>query len=283
MFYSCRALKTIYVSESWNTNKVTSSSGMFTNCTSLIGGNGTTYNSSYTDKTYARIDAADAPGYLTGKTYKLKTGLAFNALIPETTTAIVFTDETKPSSASSIAVGVDDTVVGWLDGTTFKVSTQKQGRKVIFNEDSSYMFCGDSSYGNKTTTTQSITSIDFTNVDTSKVTNMVRMFAYAAYNATSWSIEGLSNWDTSNVTNMSNMFQNAGYKITLFNLDLSNWNTSNVTSMYCMFNRTGYNSTTFNIDLSNWNVSNGKYFNIHRDFILTDKQWKAMHSVLDTD
>ena len=30
-------------------------------------------------------------------------------------------------------------------------------------------------------------------------------------------------------------------------------------------------------------ASNGKYFNIHRDFILTDKQWKAMHSVLDTD
>lgn len=162
---------------------------MFSGCDSLVGGNGTAYSSSYTSKTYARIDKSGAPGYLTGKTYKLKTGLEFNALIPETTTAVVFTDETKPSNASSIAVGVDDTVVGWLDGTTFKVSTQKQGRKVIFNEDSSYMFCGDSSYGNKTTTTKNLTSMDFTNVDTSKVTNMSRMFYSAGYSATTFSID----------------------------------------------------------------------------------------------
>ena len=106
MFYSCRALRTIYVSDSWNTAKVTSSSGMFTNCTSLVGGNGTKYSRSYTDKTYARIDTASAPGYLSEKPYKLKTGLAFNALIPETTTAIVFTDEVKPSSATAIDLGV---------------------------------------------------------------------------------------------------------------------------------------------------------------------------------
>ena len=40
---------------------------MFTNCTSLVGGNGTTYNSNMDGITYARIDTADNPGYFTYK------------------------------------------------------------------------------------------------------------------------------------------------------------------------------------------------------------------------
>ena len=44
-----------------------SSTDMFANCTNLKGGNGTTYNSSKTDKTYARIDGGtSSPGYFTG-------------------------------------------------------------------------------------------------------------------------------------------------------------------------------------------------------------------------
>ena len=38
---------------------------MFHNCTQLVGGNGTAYNTNYQDKTYARIDKAGAPGYFT--------------------------------------------------------------------------------------------------------------------------------------------------------------------------------------------------------------------------
>ena len=40
---------------------------MFEDCKKIVGGNGTTYNSSYTDKTYARIDTASTPGYFTAK------------------------------------------------------------------------------------------------------------------------------------------------------------------------------------------------------------------------
>lgn len=56
MFTSCSSLTTIYVSDDWDVSGVESSTGMFTDCTNLVGGNGTTYNSSYTNKTYARID-----------------------------------------------------------------------------------------------------------------------------------------------------------------------------------------------------------------------------------
>lgn len=40
---------------------------MFGRCSKLIGGNGTTYNSSHKNKEYARIDTEETPGYFTSK------------------------------------------------------------------------------------------------------------------------------------------------------------------------------------------------------------------------
>ena len=66
MFYDFTNLKTIYVSNKFNTDKVTDSTNMFSGCTNLVGGKGTKYNSSYVDKTYARIDGGTSnPGYFT--------------------------------------------------------------------------------------------------------------------------------------------------------------------------------------------------------------------------
>ena len=67
MFYDSANLKTIYVSNKFNTDKVTSSTNMFTGSTKLIGGAGTKYDSTKTDKTYARIDTCNTPGYFTDK------------------------------------------------------------------------------------------------------------------------------------------------------------------------------------------------------------------------
>ena len=72
MFCNCSSLRSIYVSEynettgkGWTTKNVTDSDNMFTGATKLVGGNGTVYNSSYIDATYARIDKEAEPGYLT--------------------------------------------------------------------------------------------------------------------------------------------------------------------------------------------------------------------------
>ena len=67
MFYGCSALTAIYVSNTWDVSGVMGSTDMFLDCTNLVGGQGTTYNSSYTDKTRAVIDASGTPGYLTYK------------------------------------------------------------------------------------------------------------------------------------------------------------------------------------------------------------------------
>ena len=67
MFADCTLLKTIYVGNKFIIGDLESSDSMFEGSTSLVGGNGTVYDSSYVDKTYARIDTASTPGYFTSK------------------------------------------------------------------------------------------------------------------------------------------------------------------------------------------------------------------------
>ena len=65
MFASCMSITSIICPADWsNALTATASANMFNGCTKLVGGNGTTYNSSYIDKTYARPDrGTTAPGY----------------------------------------------------------------------------------------------------------------------------------------------------------------------------------------------------------------------------
>ena len=66
MFYDCSNLKTIKCGELWNMKSTANSSDMFIGCTSLVGGQGTKYDSNHTDGEYARIDGGPyKPGYFT--------------------------------------------------------------------------------------------------------------------------------------------------------------------------------------------------------------------------
>ena len=69
MFQGSSNLKTIYVGDGWSTASLDEGWGneMFVGCTSLVGGAGTTYDSSHTDASYAHVDEGSSnPGYLTG-------------------------------------------------------------------------------------------------------------------------------------------------------------------------------------------------------------------------
>ncbi|MBR4546327.1 MAG: S8 family serine peptidase [Oscillibacter sp.] len=68
MFAGCAALKTVYASGSFSTEKMSESAGMFQGCTAILGGQNTPYDSAHTDKAYARIDGgASKPGYFKDK------------------------------------------------------------------------------------------------------------------------------------------------------------------------------------------------------------------------
>ncbi len=69
MFQGCSNLVTIFVGPEWNTDAVTSDELMFYLCYDIRGINGTTYDSSKMDKTYARIDeGGEKSGYMSGGT-----------------------------------------------------------------------------------------------------------------------------------------------------------------------------------------------------------------------
>lgn len=67
MFSNCNLLKTIYASPTFVTDNVTAFAEMFLNATSLVGGNGTQYDNSFIDKSYAKIDGSEESivGYFT--------------------------------------------------------------------------------------------------------------------------------------------------------------------------------------------------------------------------
>ena len=90
-----------------------------------------------------------------------------------------------------------------------------------------------------------LTSLDLSSFDTSNVTDMSAMF-FACISLTSLD---LSSFDTSNVTDMSAMFFAC---ISLTSLTLSNFNTSNVTNMRSMFRSC---SGLISLDLSGWDTS----------------------------
>ena len=77
MFQECSKLVTIYVGSGWNTDAVTSSSEMFYLCNNIKGSDGTTYDSSKMDKTYARIgDGGKNKGYMSDATMTINLNLA---------------------------------------------------------------------------------------------------------------------------------------------------------------------------------------------------------------
>ena len=103
MFGNCSSLRSIYVSEynettgnGWTTKNVTNSYNMFTEATRLVGGNGTKFNSSYIDATYARIDKKGEPGYLTdiGQASKTESYVGYYADVDGdgTVDGIIFAD-----------------------------------------------------------------------------------------------------------------------------------------------------------------------------------------------
>ena len=222
MFCDNYDLQTIYVGNGWNTAAVTSSANMFTSCTSLVGGKGTTYNASNPkDKTYAHIDGGTSnPGYFTKDPNAPE---AYACYTPSTTTLTFYYDNQHASRpGTTYFLNTADNYPGWYtDGNNASVT------KVVFNSSfadarptTTYFWFYD--MGNL----QSIMGMSYLN--TSEVTNMYGMFSGCNQ------LTGIdvSHFNTSEVTNMREMFQACG---SLTSLDLSSFNTSKVTNMIKMF------------------------------------------------
>ena len=218
MFKDANNLRTVYVGNGWSTKAAWDSPDMFENCTSLVGGQGTTFNESNpTDKTYAHIDGGTSnPGYFTEE-------LPQAYAVYESNTLTFYYDYLRDYHSGTIYdLNTGDNMPGWgEDGTCASVT------KVVFN----------SSFADARPTTtydwfynmtnfQSITGMEYLN--TSEVTNMAWMFT----NCAKLTSLDLRPFNTSKVTSMNSMF---GACWGLTSLDLSSFNTSKVTDMFDMF------------------------------------------------
>ena len=221
MFRGCSALQTIYVGQGWSMSDMALnfSRNVFKDCTSLVGGQGTTYDADHVDADYAHVDGGTGnPGYLSDVVPE-----AYAVYTWENTTLSFYYDgyrNNRPGTIYDLNTG--DTDTGWdTDNTKYYVT------QVVFDP---------SFAGARPTTTydwfnemmnlESITGLEYLN--TSEVTNMAFMFC----NCEKLASVDVSHFNTSQVTSLRGMFH---FNKVLTSLDMSSFNTSQVTDMTDMF------------------------------------------------
>ncbi len=220
MFFNCYGLRTIYAGNDWSTETVANAILMFHGCTSLVGGQGTTYSESNPrDDTYAHIDGGPSnPGYFT------EWKEAYVVYTEENTTLTFYCDDQRDSRPGRI-YDLNEGIIppGWVNDNTYQQVTQAVFDP-SFADARPTTTCG---WFDGMNSLQSISGMNYLN--TSEVTTMIRMFA----NCSELTSLDVSNFNTDKVEYMAGMF-NSCTKIT--SLDLCSFNTSNVTNMLEMFN-----------------------------------------------
>ena len=243
MFKGCTELVTILSNSDWSSLSITQSTDMFTGCTKLVGGNGTVYDATKTDITYARPDGVNSKkGYLTEQIE------VYVELVEATHTLTYYYDKNRASHSGVISVyNPDDHNPGKI---YYWIRDADQATKAIIDESMKkadmttmeYLF-RDLEY---------ITEIKgLQNLNTANVTNMYGMFSMC-YSLTKLD---LSSFNTANVTNMGYMFDGCS---ALTELDLSSFNTANVTNMVAMFE--GCSALT-ELDLRSFNTAKVEVMN----------------------
>jgi surface protein len=225
MLYGCTNLRTIYVDDGWSTAAVTSSTDMFLNCSSLVGGQGTTYDANHVDKTYAHIDGGPSnPGYFTAEGQQPWTAPEpYACYTPENTTLTFYYDglrSTRPGTTYDMNTGINfpDWQIDHTNGSVTHVVFDPSFANARPRTTSAWFY--------EMSKLKSITDLHYLNTDS--VTYMGAMFSrcFALENV------DLSNFNTDNVTSMTQMFF---YCASLSSLDLGSFNTAKVANMNRMF------------------------------------------------
>ncbi|MBR5638704.1 MAG: BspA family leucine-rich repeat surface protein [Muribaculaceae bacterium] len=245
MFNGCAGLTTIYASTSWNAGDIEYSSAMFTACSKLVGGMGTTFDSNYIDKTYARIDRGTAdPGYFTGvftltlpknvtaaATPVFTLGDTTSYYTAGTTVTLTYTGDVPAEychffvngeeiNGNTFQMPLDDVIVT-VGGPRYVFDSETGELKLLWGEFNSANKWGDDVPPHAVKSVTATSEVSFTG----DCWQMFYDFCYCE------SMD-LSKVNTSNATNTGFMFQECA---NLTSLDLSGWNTSRVTETRGMF------------------------------------------------
>ncbi len=307
MFNKCLALTSLDVS-GFNTSNVAYIGLMFSNCSALTSLDLSSFNMTKVTNpenmlnfgTSNKIQTLKTPynnssaiPITTGSTlYNEDTGAVVTTVPANTTKSLTYVNENPEKelptdwktqlNSSTYMTSTRSTVTGIRFESTVptgfvQIGTLSTGLKVYANgnniafinkktiyapADSSYLFANNAS----------LTSISFTNFNTSKATTMARMFSGASglttIDVTSFNTSKVTSMtymfnactklqtikiagiDTSNVTTMASMFAHC---TALSSLNLAGFNTAKVTNMSIMF---GYLTNLSKLDLSMFNTAN---------------------------
>ena len=140
-----------------------------------------------------------------------------------------------------VSAAQDGSIIAWYtdnDSDSYYEVTIASENRIKANEDSEALFA----YIGYNVPDET-TIVGISNLDTTSVTSMRKMFFYCGYQSMR-ELDLGNNFYTNNVTTMSRMFMYCGYTaMTTLNLG-SNFDTSNVTNMGNMFERCGYTAMT---------------------------------------
>ncbi len=272
-FAGCSKLKTIYVNKYWDASGTpaegVNSVNMFYGCTSLVGGNGTTYNSNYIDNTYAYADqGASRPGYLTlvNENYLLNGTLyiknfkavdfdAFSGIkkivalegseITSNGTTGLFNANSNPTLRAVTEIDLSKAAIS---NNIINLNSMFSGcsnlKKVTFPAD--YTASNVTQMANMFRGCSALTTVNLNGFNTTSLQYTSNMFLGCS------SLENidLSGLKTSSVINMQSMFSNC---TSLRSLDLAGFDTSYVGNMSYMFYDC-INTTTITVS-DKWNVA----------------------------
>ena len=240
MFNNCSSLKTIRASKLFSTAGLDEpQEGMFSGCSSLVGGEGTAYDSSFVDSSRARIDGgANAPGYFTAES---TFGATLTPGWTQSDTCEWMIDNEGLLTVRPLGNGESGFLEDWGDcGNVPWYNYRSMIKSAVVKPGVSARTCVGMFSG-----CSSLTTLDLSGFDTSQVTSTGSMFSYC----TSLTSLDLSSFDTSKVTSMGNMFL---FCSSLSFLNLSSFDTSAVTGMLGMF----YGCTSLtSLDLSSFDTS----------------------------
>jgi len=241
IFYDCSQVTTIYVGSGWINNPDIHANDMFHGCSSLVGGNGTAFDSRYTSYAYAHIDGGtDNPGYFTDKNASYNE--AYGVLVIDennTASLTMYFDANRDAHREGQVIGLDEMMQNqaWM-------MYRENVTTVVF--DSSFANCRPTSTAFWFAYCRSLTSIvGLQYLRTDETTNMSFMFNECS----SLTSLDLSSLNTENVTNISGML---GGCRSLTSVDLSGFNTRQVTNMNSLFEQSAALTT---INLSSFNTS----------------------------
>ena len=200
MFSGCEKLEVIYATSDWATASNTRSTNMFLYCDKLVGGAMTSYDSNKSDISLAHLDGApDAPGYFTDKTADIAYAVVTKNDANKPVAVEFFYDKDRASHKAdnvTIVRALNKTAVfsRWAGTTLTSVTFDDSFARVSGITTLYRWFEG----------CTNLTTINgLTNLNTENVTSMENMF----YNCSSLTELDISGFDPSKVTSTNQMFR----------------------------------------------------------------------------